>query len=77
MAEFFLDLIGLVCPVPLMETKKKFHEIALGDVLVIETEHPRAVRNIMDWAYKEGNDIEVDESDNGQWRITLKKPRKD
>ncbi|HHT62272.1 MAG: sulfurtransferase TusA family protein [Bacillota bacterium] len=73
MAEFYLDLVGYVCPVPLMETKKKFQELAAGDVLVIETEHPRAVRNIMDWAWNEGTDVDVDETANGRWKIVLKK----
>jgi len=73
MAEIFLDLVGLVCPAPLLETQKKFNELASGDVLVIETEHPRAVRNIMDWAWREGYANDVDEVENGQWRIILKK----
>lgn len=68
-----MDLIGFVCPVPLLETKKKYKDLALGDVLVIETEHPRAVRNIMDWAWREGHAVDADEVKNGLWRITLKK----
>ena len=39
---------------------------------MIETEH-RAVRNIMDWAWNEGTDVDVDETANGRWKIVLKK----
>jgi len=31
------------------------------------------VRNIMDWACQEGIEIEVDEMDQGRWKIILKK----
>ena len=43
-----LNLIGYVCPVPLIQTKKRFLELSKGEKLVILTEHPRAVRNILD-----------------------------
>jgi TusA-related sulfurtransferase len=73
MANHSFNLIGYVCPVPLMHTKQKFSEITMGDSLVVETEHPRAVKNILDWAFREGHPIEIDELEAGLWKITLLK----
>ncbi|MGI6065249.1 MAG: sulfurtransferase TusA family protein [Bacillota bacterium] len=73
MANYYLDLTGFVCPVPLIRTKEKIKELADGDILSIKTEHPRAVRNIMDWAYHEGYSFDVDDEENGVWFITLRK----
>ena len=73
MTNHFLSVIGYVCPVPLLHTKQKFSEIPSGDTLVVETEHPRAVKNILDWAFREGHPIEVDELAAGVWKITLLK----
>lgn len=71
MATYKLDLIGYVCPVPLMQTKQKIKELLCGDTLLILTEHPRAVRNIMDWALAERYSIDIDDVENGLWQITV------
>lgn len=71
MAKHYLDLTGFVCPLPLNEAKKKFEELALGDILVLEMEHPRAVRNILDWACGGGTEVEVDELESGRWQMVL------
>lgn len=73
MTEYFLDLLGYVCPVPLIKTKEKVQGMAVGDVLVIETEHVRSVRNILNWAWREGYPVDVDEEDRGLWKIRLEK----
>lgn len=73
MAEHFLDLLGYVCPVPLLKAQEKIRDMASGDVLVIETEHARAVRNILNWAWREGYPVDVNDEDRGLWRIRLEK----
>ncbi len=73
MTDHFLNVVGYVCPIPLMHTKQKFGELINGDTLVIETEHPRAVKNILDWAIREGHQIDVDDQEAGLWKITLQK----
>lgn len=71
MANFNLDLIGYVCPVPLLQTKQKIKELENGDTLLILTEHPRAVRNIMDWALLQGYAIDIEDVENGLWQISI------
>ncbi|WP_366922540.1 sulfurtransferase TusA family protein [Metallumcola ferriviriculae] len=56
-----------------MRTKEKFQELAPGDVLILETEHARAVRNILDWACREGFTIDVDEEGAGVWQVRIEK----
>lgn len=73
MAEFFLDLSGYVCPVPLIKTEAKVKELSPGDELRIQTEHTRSARNILDWAWRRGYPAEADERDDGTWLITIKK----
>lgn len=73
MVKIFIDVTGYVCPVPMLQTKEKYAALAAGDILVIKTEHPRAVRNIMDWACRNGFPIEVDEEENGMWSIKMAK----
>lgn len=73
MAEHHLDLVGDVCPVPLLRTERKVKEMQIGDVLVIESEQPAAVRNIADWAEKHGHSLEVKPLGRGLWQLVLTK----
>ncbi len=73
MTVYRLDLIGNVCPVPLLRTEQKMKGIKTGDVLVVETEHGRAARNILEWAQKNHYPVKVTEVDNGIWEVTIRK----
>lgn len=68
-----MDLIGDVCPVPLLKTERRLKELKVGDVLVVETEHSRAARNIQDWARKQGYEAVVGEVGNGIWEVRIGK----
>lgn len=70
-ASHFLDLVGEICPVPLIITQKKVADIEAGDSLLIETDYPRAVRNIMDWCRNNAHLYSVEEKGKGIWRIIL------
>ena len=73
LAVHHLDMLGYVCPVPLVRTKEKFATLSSGDILTVETEHARAVRNLLDWASKAGHSVDVEEESDGIWRIILRK----
>lgn len=78
MGKHHLDLVGDVCPVPLLRTERKVQEMQVGDVLVIQTEQPNAVRNIIDWAQKNGHALEVKNVGRGLWELSLtKNPKQD
>ncbi len=73
MSERTLDCLGEACPVPLIRTQKVLEEMGVGDVLVVETDHSCAMKNIPEWATKEGHNMEIDEVDDGQWEIVIEK----
>ncbi len=75
MAEFNLDCLGEACPVPLMKTEKKLNEIAIGDVLLVAIDHSCAMKNVPEWARKQGHNVEIEEVDDGEWEIVIEKTK--
>ena len=73
MAEYELDCMGEACPVPLMKTEKKMNTLAAGDVLVVHIDHSCAMKNVPEWARKQGFNVEVEEVDDGEWDVIIEK----
>ncbi len=73
MAEYELDCMGEACPVPLVKTEKKLAELAVGDVLIVQIDHSCAMKNVPEWARKEGHNVEVEEVDDGEWECIIEK----
>lgn len=73
MADFELDCMGEACPVPLMKTEKKLASLAAGDVLVVHIDHSCAMKNVPEWARKQGYNVEVEEVDDGEWDVIIEK----
>lgn len=73
MAEYELDCMGEACPVPLMKTEKKMNTLAAGDVLVVHIDHSCAMKNVPEWARKQGYNVEVEEVDDGEWDVIIEK----
>ncbi|MFZ5942726.1 MAG: sulfurtransferase TusA family protein [Bacillota bacterium] len=73
MTIFRLDCLYEVCPIPLLKTMKKLKELGPGDVLIVETDHTCAVKNIKEWTEKQSLPVEVMEVDNGEWEIHISK----
>lgn len=73
MAEFTLDCLGEACPVPLLKVQKKWADLQRGDVLIVNIDHSCALKNIPEWARKEGQNVEVEEVDDGLWDIYIEK----
>lgn len=44
MAEFFLDTLGELCPVPLLRAEMRVKTMSKDDVLVLETDHSCTAR---------------------------------
>ncbi len=64
-----LDLLGKVCPVPLLETEKALKDLSPGERLHIVTDHTQAVRNIMEFLEDRSLEFEIEEPDPGIWKI--------
>lgn len=73
MAEYELDCMGEACPVPLMKTEKKMNTLAAGDVLVVHIDHSCAMKNVPEWARKQGYNVEVEEVNDGEWDVIIEK----
>lgn len=69
-----LDMLGAVCPVPLMRTQETYATLAPGEDLIVETDFARSVRNITHWCGRQGIPCELLETDDdGLWRIHIRK----
>ena len=73
MADYNLDALGEACPVPLLKVQKKWPSLQVGDVLIVNIDHSCALKNIPEWARKEGHNVEVVEVEEGVWDIYIEK----
>ncbi|HHV26350.1 MAG TPA: sulfurtransferase TusA family protein [Tissierellia bacterium] len=73
--EVRLDCLGEACPVPLIKTQKKIKKVGVGDTLVVEVDHSCAIKNVPEWARKEGYNCEIEEIDDGEWEIYIEKTK--
>ena len=75
MAEYRLDCLEEACPVPLLKTQKKMAELQVGDILIVEVDHSCAMKNVPEWARKEGHNVEIEEIGEGEWDIYIEKAK--
>ncbi|SJZ33802.1 sulfurtransferase TusA family protein [Selenihalanaerobacter shriftii] len=68
-----LELLGEVCPVPLLKTEDKVKNLDDGSRLFIKVDHTQAVRNLMDWCEEKDYIFEVDELAPGIWELKVTK----
>lgn len=70
-----LDLLGEVCPVPLLRVREAVEHLSPGESVVVETDFPRAVRNISQWCMREGHGCQIDGLASGTWQVTVTRKR--
>lgn len=69
-----LEVMGQVCPFPLVEAKKAIEEIGTGDELVIEFDCTQATESIPRWAAEAGHTVtNFEQIDEAAWTITVQK----
>ncbi len=73
MKEVELDCLGEACPVPLIKTQKAMEGLDVGDVLIVKIDHSCAMKNVPEWARKEGHNVEIEEVDDGEWECVIEK----
>ncbi len=73
MAEYELDCLGEACPVPLIKAEKELEKLNVGDVLIVQIDHSCAMKNVPEWARKQGHNVELDEVDDGEWEVIIEK----
>jgi len=75
MNEVILDCFGEACPVPLVKAQKQIAKMAVGDLLIVQIDHSCAMKNIPEWARKEGYNVEVEEISDGEWEVIIEKTK--
>ena len=73
MKEVELDCLGEACPIPLVKAENKLKVMESGDVLIVQIDHSCAMKNVPEWARKEGHNVEIEEIDDGEWEIIIEK----
>ncbi|MCX7913103.1 MAG: sulfurtransferase TusA family protein [Thermodesulfovibrionales bacterium] len=70
-----VDVLGRVCPYPLVMTKKALEKMSAGDLLKVITDAPASAEDsIPRFAEKQGYPIEVVKlEDKGYWEIYIQK----
>jgi len=69
-----LQVMGMVCPFPLVEAKEAIEEINAGDELVVEFDCTQGTESIPRWAAEAGHEVTNFESvGDAAWTITIKK----
>lgn len=71
--EVELDCMGEACPVPLIKAEKALEKMDASDVLIVQVDHSCAMKNVPEWARKQGHNVEIEEVDDGEWEIFIEK----
>jgi tRNA 2-thiouridine synthesizing protein A len=73
MAETYLNLRGLKCPLPALKTRKALRGLAGGDVLLVETTDPLAALDIPNLLRETGDALEGQEAVDGGLLFRIRK----
>ena len=74
MAQYKLEVMGMVCPFPLVEAKEKMNDLTSGDELVIDFDCTQATETIPRWAAEAGHSVtNYEQLSDAAWTITVKK----
>ncbi len=68
-----LDCVGLYCPVPIFETRKKIDSMEEGQVLRMTADDPGSKPDMESWARSTGNELLKVEEEDGVFTFYIKK----
>ena len=69
-----LDCSGMLCPMPVVKTRKALKAMEIGDVLEMVSTDPGSMPDMHAWAKQTGHEL-LDAADEGNsiYRFTIKK----
>ena len=73
MEELVVDALGEACPVPLIKAQNAIKKIGIGDILILQIDHSCAMKNVPEWARKEGHNVELEEVGDAEWEVIIEK----
>jgi tRNA 2-thiouridine synthesizing protein A len=73
MADHFLDLKGLNCPLPILKAKKALESLPRGDTLEILATDPGSAADFQAFCRTTGNELLEHDAEGGVYRFVLRK----
>ncbi|MFQ5706719.1 MAG: sulfurtransferase TusA family protein [bacterium] len=69
-----LDCSGLLCPMPVVKTKKAIQELEVGEVLEMVSTDPGSIPDMEAWARQTNHELlEAQDEGNSRFRFLIKK----
>ena len=68
-----VDCVGLYCPVPIFETRKKMNSMERGQILKMMADDPGSKPDMESWARTTGNELIKVEEEDGVFTFYIKK----
>jgi len=69
-----LEVLGMVCPFPLIEAQEAIQELNSGDELVVDFDCTQGTESIPRWAAEAGHTVtNFEQVDEAAWTITIQK----
>lgn len=69
-----LQVLGMVCPFPLVEAEKAMAELLPGDELIIDFDCTQATESLPRWAVQNGHSvIDFKQTGDAVWQIRIQK----
>ena len=75
MADEVLDVTGLTCPAPLVETRKKLNRMELGQTLEVVGDHGPSKKEVPEMIGEIGHQIISVTEEGGVWHVLIKKAK--
>ena len=70
-----LDAKGLLCPMPVIKTRKAIKEIEIGQVLEVLATDKGAVKDFQAWSRQTGNDLLDSHESGGVYTFHIRRQR--
>jgi TusA-related sulfurtransferase len=75
MADEVIDVKGLTCPAPLVETRKKLKRMEIGQTLEVIGDHGPSKKEVPEMMEEQGQEIVSITDEGGVWHVTIKKTK--
>ncbi|MCD4670660.1 MAG: sulfurtransferase TusA family protein [Actinomycetia bacterium] len=72
-ADEIVDCVGLYCPVPIFETRKKMDSMGKGQILKMMADDPGSKPDMESWARTTGNQLLRVEKEDGVFTFYIEK----
>ncbi|QDY69184.1 sulfurtransferase TusA family protein [Qingshengfaniella alkalisoli] len=72
-AEFEIDAVGLLCPLPVLKLRKRLQSVPVGTTLCLISDDPAAIIDVPHFCAESGNELAAQESSGAAQRFFVTK----